>query len=503
MVKKYYYLTLALLMAVTVLIPFNQASAEEGKLKYDFDRIEVVYAAEFTAYPQITSAEHWLTLLAGGPDKPIQTLYGIVHLYTGDRYIEEQFISMTGEGGSERFLSDSLLNEYYDESYTTKKQTTIKFWSGKKLDGNTVVKDFTQTIKEITLVQPFHPDGTLTGYQLRDSFTSVNDYALLYTSDSASLVHTGELNGVEVEPAPTPEPSPDENPMIEEPHPETVEPEVKEPEVKEPVAAEPEEAKPEETKLEETTEQPEQPEQPKASHNGSKVSILSAAASTNDSNTLKADTLKLLGLFTGTNSGYQLEDSFTRAQGVVMLLRLSGEADEAAAAQLKPNFTDVKSTNWAADAIAYAVSKGYVKGIGNGAFAPDRVMSGKEFLTLINRLLGYTDAAPSTAEELSRNNGLLSADAAARLTNAKPFLRGDMVEVVYAALQTNLSGSPKTLLRSLVEDKGAISPDAAVASGLYTPTKSSGPLSYIPTPGSDPMDSIEQAIRQMLIQRRV
>lgn len=491
MVKRSYYLALALLLAVTVLIPFNRVSAADGQLKYDFDRIEVVYAAEFTAYPQIASAGHWLTLLAGGSDKPIQILYGIVHLYTGEQFIEEQFISMTGEGGSDRFLSNSLSNEYYDGSYALK-TNAVQFWSAKKLDGNTVVKDFDQAIKEITLVQSFDPNGLLTGYQLRDSFASQTNYGLIYTSDPASLVHAGELNGMEVEP--TPETPTDENPIVEEQTPEETNPET----------AQPKEINPEATTPEGTNDQPQEgTEQPKSYKSGSEVSILSATASANHNNTAKADTLRQLGLFTGTNNGYQLEDSFTRAQGVVMLLRLSGEEDDAAAAQLKPSFTDVKSTSWAANAIAYAVSQGYVNGIGNGAFAPDRMMSGKEFLTLINRLLGYPDAAPSNAEELSRNNGLLTADAAARLANAKPFLRGDMIEVVYAALQTSLSGSSKTLIGSLVEDKGTISPDVAVASGLYTKAQSNEPLYYIPKPGSDPMDSIEQAIRQMLKQRKL
>ncbi|GMK40861.1 hypothetical protein PCCS19_39170 [Paenibacillus sp. CCS19] len=500
MVNRSCYLALALLLAVTILIPFNHASAEEGQLKYDFDRIEVVYAAEFTAYPQTALSDHWLTSLAGGSDKTVQILYGIVHLYTGEQYIEEQFISMTGEGGSERFLSNSMRNEYYDGSYAIK-QKAIQFWSGKKLDGNTVVKDFNQTMKEVTLVQSFDPNGTLTGYQLRDSFASdnlspQNNYGLLYTSDPASLVHTGELNGVEVEP--TPETPTDVKPIAEETNPDEKNPESVKPDEMSPETATQEGTNNEATTPEATNDQP---KQPLAYKSGGHVSILSATLSAIASNTIKADALKQLGLFTGTNNGYQLESSFTRAQGVVMLLRLSGEDDEAAAAQLKPAFTDVKSTNWAANAIAYAVSKGYVKGIGNGAFAPDRVMSGKEFLTLINRLLGYPDVTPSNAEELSRNNGLLTADAAARIANAQPFLRGDMVEVVYAALQTKLAEGSKTLLRSLVEDKGAISADTAVASGLYTKPKSSGPLYYIPKPGSDPMDSIEQAIRQKLRQR--
>lgn len=120
----------AVLMSVIMLLQFAQVSAADGEIKYDFDRIEVVYAAEFAVYPRHAAADHWLTTIAGGTDKPVQILYGIVHLFTGDQYIEEQFISMSGEGGSERFLSNSISNEF-DEPSMLKKQTSIQFWSGK------------------------------------------------------------------------------------------------------------------------------------------------------------------------------------------------------------------------------------------------------------------------------------------------------------------------------------------------------------------------------------
>ncbi|RAP75933.1 S-layer homology domain-containing protein [Paenibacillus montanisoli] len=211
----------------------------------------------------------------------------------------------------------------------------------------------------------------------------------------------------------------------------------------------------------------------------------------------QADTLKQLGLFSGTDKGYQLEAAFTRAQGTVMLLRLAGEADDADRAKLKPAFKDVKASHWAAASIAYAVSKGYVKGTSSTAFAPDRLMTGKEFLTLINRLLGYPEATPAKAAELSQKNGLLTAATAKRLTTANPFLRGDMVEAAYSALLAKQAGSTRTLIQVLVEDKDAIAVDFAVASGLYQkPEKPSS--SYIPKPGTDPMDAIEEAIRQKL-----
>ncbi|MGO4106356.1 S-layer homology domain-containing protein [Paenibacillus sp. YAF4_2] len=457
----------AVLLSVIMLIQFAQVSAADGEIKYDFDRIEVVYAAEFAVYPRYAVADHWLTTIAGGTDKPVQILYGIVHLFTGDQYIEEQFIRMSGEGGSERFLSNSISNEF-DEPSMLKKQTSIQFWSGKKLDGSTVVKDFNEPMKSVTLVQSFDPQGMLTEYQLNASPLlwinnppAPDNYVSSYISDPSSLVHTGELNGVEVEPIP-------ETPKTEEP------------------------------KLEEATTN--YSKQVQSDQLLEEVSILSASDSTNSSQrTQQADTLNQLGLFMGTNYGYQLGDPITRAQGTVMLLRLSGEADDAARAQMKSSFTDVKSSHWAVQSIAYAASKGYVKGIGNGSFAPDRLMTGKEFLTLINRLLGYPNATTSNAVELSHNNGMLTADPASRLANAKPFLRGDMVEVVYAALQTKQAGMTSTLLQSLVEDKGSISFELAIASGLYI--KPSVPAYFIPRPGSDPMDSIEQAIRQKLDSR--
>ncbi|RAP75932.1 hypothetical protein [Paenibacillus montanisoli] len=219
----------SLLLALLLLLPLTHASAET--FTYDFDRIDVVYASEFTMTASYAASDHWLTMLAGGPDKPIQVMYGVVHLYNGDRYTEEQFIKMTGEGGSERFLSNSIRNDYYDEAGTLKKQTSIQFWSGKKLDGTTVVKDFTEPLKSVTLVQSLSPQGQISGYQLQaqpliypgmplDPFA---DYVSSYAYNPDSLQHTGEINGKEVEPQPdepiTENPKPDE-PIIDQPAPE-------------------------------------------------------------------------------------------------------------------------------------------------------------------------------------------------------------------------------------------------------------------------------------------
>ncbi|MBP3963814.1 hypothetical protein [Paenibacillus lignilyticus] len=196
---------LALLLAMIMLIPLHSTSAADSK--YEFDRIEVVYAAEFTVYPNSVPSDHWLTQLAGGSDKPIQLMYGILHLYSGDRYIDEQFIKMSGEGGSERFLSNSMRKDYFDSNGALLSQSSVQFWSGKKLDGTAVVKEMNQPQKSVTLVQAFDPQGNVTGFNFYaqplifpgDAWDPFANYVGSYTSDPNSLQHTGEVNGKEVE----------------------------------------------------------------------------------------------------------------------------------------------------------------------------------------------------------------------------------------------------------------------------------------------------------------
>ncbi|WP_308639696.1 hypothetical protein [Paenibacillus silvisoli] len=205
----------ALLLVLLLLLPLTQASAET--FTYDFDRIDVVYASEFTMVPNYAAPDYWLTAIAGGPDKPIQVMYGIVHLYTGDQFTEEQFIKMSGEGGAERFLSNNISNDYFDAANTLKSQTSIQFWSGKKLDGNAVVKDYSEPLKSVTLVQTLDPQGQISGYQLLaqpliipgmpvdPAASVVSSYSLA----PESLEHTGEVNGVDVQPQPQPQPQPE------------------------------------------------------------------------------------------------------------------------------------------------------------------------------------------------------------------------------------------------------------------------------------------------------
>ena len=201
-------------------------------------------------------------------------------------------------------------------------------------------------------------------------------------------------------------------------------------------------------------------------------------------NTSKAEELKLLGLVQGTGNGYNLDKTFTRAEGAVMIIRLSGAEKEALAYKEKSIFTDVSGSYWAVNYISYAYKNNLVKGVSGQKYSPDTLMTGAQFITLVLRTLGYREASPETAFPLAVQSGLLSLKRAEELTKKDTFLRDDMIEVTYNSLCTIVKGSPKTLLQKLVEDKMVIDKQIALKSGLYVE--------------SSLMDKIDDAISEEL-----
>lgn len=127
---------------------------------YDFDEVEVKYAAEFVARPIVkpgtVDAENWAVRIAGGVDKTITVLYGVVDLKKGGTAIgSEEFIKVSGAGGSERFLLNSAAYDYYTGTANYRKLKSF-FWSAKKLEGTSIVKDFTPPIISIALYREFN-----------------------------------------------------------------------------------------------------------------------------------------------------------------------------------------------------------------------------------------------------------------------------------------------------------------------------------------------------------
>ena len=98
-----------------------------------------------------------------------------------------------------------------------------------------------------------------------------------------------------------------------------------------------------------------------------------------------------LEVISGNGKGaYEPDKAITRAEACVLIANImnGGKADTARFAG-GSNFTDVAKTYWGESAIAYCVQMGVTYGVGNGMFAPNRVITDAEFVAMVTRAMGY------------------------------------------------------------------------------------------------------------------
>ncbi len=193
--KKLSLVVIVLVSLVTISVVFAAES-----IRYDFDEVEVNYAAEFTAKPVSVDPNNWIVQVAGGVDQPITVLYGVVNLKKGgETQVSEEFIKVSGQGGSERFLLNSGAYDYY-EGASNYKDIKSFFWSAKKLVDNSVVKDFTPPIKSITFYRKFNESQQISsialsfsneGQQAGSDFWSPVPTENLYEADISTLNQSG------------------------------------------------------------------------------------------------------------------------------------------------------------------------------------------------------------------------------------------------------------------------------------------------------------------------
>ena len=163
-----------------------------------------------------------------------------------------------------------------------------------------------------------------------------------------------------------------------------------------------------------------------------------------------ADALKLLGLFKGTDKGYELGREATRLEGLVMLIRLLGEEQQALSYTGQNPFTDVPA--WGDRYVAYAYSKGYTNGISKTLFGASNYITGAQYVTMVLRALGYDDAAGDFVWDKSFDKavsvGLYTASSAAAAQSGV-FLRDQVVEASCNALFIGLKNTNVRLIDNL------------------------------------------------------
>ncbi len=197
------------------------------------------------------------------------------------------------------------------------------------------------------------------------------------------------------------------------------------------------------------------------------VSGISAVASGSSPESVnRADHLYKLGLFKGTENGYDLDNTPTRVQGFVMLIRLLGKEKEAINGSWSHPFTDVEA--WADKYVGYAYAKGLSKGTSAQKFSPDDALTARDYLTMLLRALNYKDASGDFNWETSINDaarlGLISSSAESVLEGVM-LNRGDMADMSYAALSKKMAGSAKTLAETLVS-QGVFTQAQGTAEGV-------------------------------------
>lgn len=103
-----------------------------------------------------------------------------------------------------------------------------------------------------------------------------------------------------------------------------------------------------------------------------------------DGHWAKTDILKAYhaGIFQGmTETTFAPQEKLNRAMFVTVLYRMAGEP----AAEAGTDFTDVEENRYYTDAVAWAVKTGVTKGVGDGLFAPYKLLNRQEAATMLYR----------------------------------------------------------------------------------------------------------------------
>lgn len=145
------------------------------------------------------------------------------------------------------------------------------------------------------------------------------------------------------------------------------------------------------------------------------------------------------GIVEGDNTGmFRADSKLTRAQVVTMLWRLYDKPTAKTAA----TFTDL-TQDWYKDAVAWAVEKGIVNGVGNNKFAPNETCTRAQIVTMLWRLNGSQKVTPTInftdltqdwykdAVAWAANNGITKGDGASHFYPANDCTRGEAVAFIH------------------------------------------------------------------------
>lgn len=160
----------------------------------------------------------------------------------------------------------------------------------------------------------------------------------------------------------------------------------------------------------------------------------------------EAEKLKVLGLLSGSDKGFELDRQTTRCEAAVMVVRLLGKENEAIRKDYNHHFLDVPK--WASPYIGYMYKNGLVNGITKYKYGSQENIDAKSYITFVLRVLGYRDNGVdftwSDALEFACEKELISVKEKIDL-KSKTFLRDDFINISFSALSTKKKNSKDTI----------------------------------------------------------
>lgn len=161
------------LLIITLLISLFLVGSVYGNdimIRYKFRSIEKVQenineifsegnnADYYIGKPVSIVEDDWLTDFAGGREEEIRVNIGKL-VYDYNEANTEAYIDLKGKNTEITLIANGAQYEYYEGTDKIKRKV-IDFLTGKKLEGQEVVKDYSEGKEKIILVIDFNEDGT-------------------------------------------------------------------------------------------------------------------------------------------------------------------------------------------------------------------------------------------------------------------------------------------------------------------------------------------------------
>lgn len=189
--------------------------------------------------------------------------------------------------------------------------------------------------------------------------------------------------------------------------------------------------------------------------------VLAVSGDSGDPNYEYALKLKELGVFLGSDVGYELDRTPTRLEGLIMLIRLLGKETEAQKLSTEPSvFSDVPK--WAIGYTNYAKQQQLTQGLSPTLFGTSDTLTLQQYTTFLLRALQYSDSKGDFTFDSAISKGISVGMLPGDSSKTTLFTRSNLAKISYTTLTLNIKQSNTSLAKYLV-NVGSMDETTAIA----------------------------------------